>query len=313
MRTALLFSVVIFTACGGTWSNTDIVFTSALPRAADLQAVIPTSSSTQPLTGVSTRRDPLNVGDASNAYAQSKKAATDYNATLVALLGLLDQIRVTAPTTRTAHSRVWGPFDDANNRGRLLNVEISNSEEAPGRFEWKIESKAITDADSITMLEGTFTAATTAKVGTGTIAVHVQRFRDVVAVDENFKRINEITMTYATDVDPRDVEMKFALVPGNSTGVDAFSYVSREHTDGDGAIAFLYVTPGPEVTQLQVSSAWLKSGAGRADSVVLAGTYTGAMITECWNDSFAVSFYRESWVGGQTSGTETSCVNVDGI
>ena len=88
MRNALLFSVLIFTACGGSWSNRDLEFAAALPSRADLSSKIPTTSTTgQPLS----RSDGLNAGEASQAYAETKKAVTDFNGLLDFFLGVIEQ------------------------------------------------------------------------------------------------------------------------------------------------------------------------------------------------------------------------------
>ena len=75
---SLLFSVLLLAGCGGNWSNSDLAFANALPRRDDLRSKLP-SSTTQPLEGVGTRHDGLVVGDPSGAWAQTRKAATDYN------------------------------------------------------------------------------------------------------------------------------------------------------------------------------------------------------------------------------------------
>jgi hypothetical protein len=308
---ALFFSLVLvlLAACGGNWSNSDLAFANALPRRDDLKSRLPTSSTAQPLTGVATRRDGLMVGDPSNAWAQTRKAATDYNGILDSLLALVDQVRQIAPTSRTATTRTWGPFDDANNAGRQVQVIMTRIDDA--NFEWRLDSMG--GGATINILTGNFKATDTARRGQGTIVVHVKDFRDVVTVDANFKQLDEITMGYVTDVFPKRVEMLFTFKPGSTSGLSGLGYTSREQQDGSGAMRFVYTGPGPEVQELEINSAWKTTGEGKGVGVVRKGTYTGANVTECWGTSFAVAYYAESWAGGTTSGTASDCAVIEGL
>ena len=306
MRTTSFLALALLSACGGNWSNSDLVFVNALPRATDLKSEIPVSTAS-PLSGVGTREDGLDVGAPSSAYAQSKKAAADYNTNLVALLGLVDQIRMVAPTTRSLHSRTWGPFDDPNNVGRQIQVTISNTADAPNQFTWSIDSRAANELEFLHVIFGTFVANETAVRGHGEIHVPVKSFRDVVKVDDGFKQVDQLDITYATDQDPRDVRMHLELVPGNSSGFDRLDVASQQYANGAGAIRFLISTPGPAITKARIDSGWLPSGAGKSVSTVLEGTVAGSTITECWSDTFTVRAYVESWPGGEMNGSLGDC------
>lgn len=308
---ALFFSLVLVmvSACGGNWSNSDLAFANALPRRDDLKSRLPASSTTQPLEGVSTRRDGLMVGDPSNAWAQTRKAATDYNGVLDSLLGLVDQVRTIAPTSRTSNSRTWGPFDDANNTGRQVQLVMTRIDDS--NFEWRIDS--IGGGATINILSGNFKATDTARRGQGAIVVHVKDFRDVVKVDDNFKQLDEITMGYVTDTFPKRVEMLFSFKPGSTSGLSGLGYTSRVQQDGSGAMRFVYTGPGPEVQELEINSAWKTTGEGKGVGIVRKGTYTGATVTECWGTSFTVVHYAEGWPGGVTNGNANDCAVIDGL
>lgn len=307
---SLLLSVLLLAGCGGNWSNSDLAFANALPRRDDLKSRIPAGTTSQPLEGVATRRDGLMVGDPSSSWGQTRKAAADYNGVLDLLLGLVDQVRQIAPTSRTADSRTWGPYADANNPGREVQVVISRVDEV--NFEWRIESRP-TNGEFLRILTGHFKATDTARRGEGTITVHVKDFRDVVKVDDNFKQLDQIDVGYVTDLFPKRVEMLFTVKPGSTLGISALGYTSREQQDGSGAMRFLYSLPGPEVQQLEINSAWKPTGEGRALGVVLQGTYAGYNVTECWGRSFTVVHYAESWPTGITSGPASDCATIEGF
>lgn len=309
---SLLFSVGVLLAagCGGNWSNSDLAFSNALPRRDDLKSRFPVATTAQPLEGVATRRDGLMVGDPSNAWAQTRKAAGDYNGVLDLLLGLVDQVRQIAPSSRTADSRTWGPFADANNAGREVQVVIVRVDDT--HFEWRIESRP-TNGAFLQILTGNFKATDTARRGQGSIVVQVKDFRDVLKVDDNFKQLDSIDVGYVTDLFPRRVEMLFTIKAGSTLGLSALGYTSREQQDGSGAMRFLYTLPGPEVQELEIDSVWLPTGEGKGVGIVRQGTYTGANVTECWGKSFTVTYYAESWPAGVTSGLASDCVTIEGL
>lgn len=310
MRSLLIFSVAVLAGCGGNWSNADLAFANALPQRDELKSRLPTASTAQPLEGVSTRQDGLMVGDPSNAWAQTRKAATDFNGMLDQLLGVVDQVRRVAPSTRSATSRTWGPYPDGNNPGREVQVRITRVDDV--NFEWFIESRA-SGGEFLRILTGNFRASETARRGQGSIVVHVKDFRDVVRVEPTLMQLDEIQVGYVTDLFPKRVEMLFTVKPGSSVGLSSLGYTSREQQDGSGSMRFVYALPGPEVQELEITSVWKPTGEGRSLGVVRRGTYTGANVTECWGRSFTVVHYAESWVGGQRSGNEADCAVVEGF
>jgi hypothetical protein len=310
MRSLFLFSVLLLSACGGNWSNADLAFANALPRRDDLKSRLPSSSSSQPLESVGTRRDGLVVGDPSGAWAQTRKAATDYNGLLDLVLGVVDQVRAVAPTTRTTDTRTWGPFADSNNPGREVQVVISRADEV--NFAWGIESRP-TNGEFIRILTGNFVATDTARRGRGTFTVHVKGFRDVVKIADQVKELDQIDVGYVTDLFPKRVEMLFQVKPGSTLGISSLGYTARAQEDGSGAMRFVYTLPGADVSELEINAAWKPTGEGRALGVVTRGTYTGFNITECWGKSFTVVHYAESWIGGVVSGPAGDCAVIDGL
>lgn len=307
---SILFSVLLLAGCGGNWSNADLVFADALPRKEELRAKLPAGSTTQPLEGVGSRRDGLVVGEASNAWAVTRKAGADFNTLLDLVLGVVDQVRAAPPTTRTADSRTWGPFPDSNNPGREVQVVIERTDETT--FAWRIESRPSNGA-FLGILDGNFIATDTARRGRGEFVVHVKEFRDVVKVSEDMKKLDEIRVGYVTDMYPLRAEMLFTFAPGTTVPYSSVGYTARQQQDLSGAIQFVYTLPGPEVEELRLNSAWKSTGEGKATGSVTRGLYTGATITECWGKRFTVVHYAESWAGGVSSGPVTDCPVIEGL
>lgn len=304
-------ALVALAGCGGTWSNKDLEFVSALPRPEDLRAKIPlTASSTSPLEGVSTRRDGLNVGDPSNAYANAKKASGEFNTILDTLLSIIDRVRQVPPTTRTKDTRVWGPWPDSNNPGFEFQVVIKQVDDV--NFAWGIQSRPKNGA-FFDVVQGAFKASASARRGQGLMKVLVKDFRDVLKVDDNFKQLDEIDVGYITDMFPRRVEMLFTFRAGSTSGLSALGYTYREQEDTSAAMRFQLRTTSPDATVLEMNAAWLANGSGRGLGRVLEGTYAGATISECWDTAFKVTYYEETWPGGQKVGDPASCVAIPGL
>ena len=310
MRSLLILSVAVLAGCGGNWSNTDLAFANALPRRDDLRSKVPTST-TQPLEGVSTRRDGLMVGDPSNAVAATRKAASDYNKLLDYILGVVDQVRLAPPTSRSNDSRTWGPFSDSNNPGREVQVVITKVDDV--NFDWHIQSRP-NNGEFLEVLTGNFKATDTARRGQGAFVVHVKDFRDVIKVDDTVAQLDEVRVGYVTDMFPQRVEMLFTVKPGSTLGISSLGYTARRQQDGSGAMRFLYALTGnADVSEVEFNSAWKATGEGKATGVVTKGTYTGATVTECWGKNFTVVHYAESWPGGMTSGPASDCVTIEGL
>ena len=75
---------------------------------------------------------------------------------------------------------------------------------------------------------------------------------------------------------------------------------------------FALSSTDPTVLLVQTIARWNVDGAGKTVSTVVKGTYADAGVTECWDSAFTVSYYAESWPGGQTSGLPTGCPQLTG-
>jgi len=309
-RLLTITSAALLAACGGNWSTRDLEFVNALPQRADLQARLPAGSSTQPLDGVSTREDGLNVGDPSQAWAATKKASTDFNQMIETVLGILDTVRLYPPTTRSDDTRVWGPYADQKNSGYEFQVAIQQTDAT--HFAWSLKARK-TNGAFFDVIVGVFEARASARQGVGAMEIPVTNFKNELQVDANFKALDKIQVGYQTASWPHRVDMAFTFSAGNTSGLSTIGYTYRTLADTSGALAFQVRTTSADATALTTTALWNPSGAGRAQAVVTEGTYTGATVGECWDTSAKVVFYAESWAGGQVNGRASDCAAVDGL
>ncbi len=310
MRTTTLLPLFVLCACGGSWSNKDLEFVSTLPSRDALSSNLPQPKAGSPLTGVSTRHDGLNVGDPSQAYARTRKASADFNSILDFLLGVVEKVRALPPSARTADSRTWGPYSDPNNPGFRFRLTITQLDLT--HYRWAIESLPQT-GDAFPIVTGAFEATASLLEGKGAMTVHVKEFRDRLKVSPDLARLDQIAIGYVTDSDPRLSRLEFTVAPGAVSGLSSIGYTAREKSDGSGAMRFLFTTLDPNVTELEIGSVWLHSGAGVAVMTVKKGSYAGATAVECWDEGFVVTYAAESWPGGAVSGKQSDCVKVAGL
>jgi len=314
MRAQLWFIVMVAAAaCGGNWSNRDVDFANALPDRVVLKSKLPeTATSTNPLTGVETRRDGLVVGDPSSAYADTRAAQATFNKVIDDVLTLVEAIRKYPPTDRTDDSRTWGPFADEKNRGAEFRLVVTQS--ADSTFHWSFEEHPANSADYFRIVSGEFRPTDNLKRGQGTMVVHVQEFRPHLGTDDSMKYVDQIDIGYVSDSYPLTVSMLYTFTPGNPEGFSTISFVSRKAEDGSGALQFTVATPNnPKQLSTAYSASWLPSGAGRAAGVVQAGEYAGATATQCWSGAFLITYYNEGWPAGMSSGNPADCVEVPGF
>lgn len=309
MKRSLLVIALSLTACGGTWSNKDLEFTAALPTRAELASTLPTASSTsQPL------RDGLNAGEPSQAYADTKKAVTDFNGLLDFLLGVVDAVRTLPPTTRSDTARSWGPFDAKDNPGFQLRITIALvSTDPQDTYGWKLESRKI-GGEWFDVVRGGYQASEgSVRKGMGQIVMPVKDFRDVLTVDPGLKQLDSIEIGYVKTDYPHLTQMVFKYAPGNMSGLSAAGYASKRAQDGSGAMGYSIISTDVNATKLDIVSKWRADGAGLSVATIAEGNQKGATRLECWNSSFKVTFFKETWVGGKESGLQSDCISVDSL
>jgi hypothetical protein len=310
MRRLLFPALLLLSACGGTWSNADLEFAAALPSKRELTSQLPTSATTgQPLS----RHDGLNAGEPSQAYADTKKAVTDFNGLLDFFLGVLDTVRQQPPTSRADDSRTWGPFSAADVPGFQFQVTIALTGTEPrDTFGWRIQARKNGEPDFFDLVRGSFQSSPdTVRRGMGAIEVPVKDVRGRLTLDPQFQQLDQIVIGYQTASFPQTTQMGFTFAPGNTSGFSQAGYGSERREDGSGAMVFALSTTDANIRKATVRSRWLKDGAGASQLTVDEGTYRGATRVECWNAQFKVTWFKENWPGGHESGREADCPQVN--
>jgi hypothetical protein len=296
----VVLAAAALAACGGSWSNVDLQYASALPQRSVLRSKLSTAAAADAGQPSSAHA----VGDPSQAYLDAKSAQTNFNGILDFFLAVLDTVRALPPSSRTADTRTWGPYPDSNNTGYEFSVTVHQL--ATDTFAWALTAQPTSGGATLTVVDGAFTATTTAAHGHGQLAVHLADFKAQLAVDGGLEVLDLIAIEYHTDASPLTVAMTFTFQPGATSNLAAwYDYLERD--DHSGALHFVLDTSSPQTTELDTTAQWTAAGAGETVQQVKAGLYAGASITECWDAQFKLSYYLQSWTGGQLSGTPGAC------
>ncbi|MBX5483766.1 MAG: hypothetical protein IRZ16_18230 [Myxococcaceae bacterium] len=300
----LAAAIAAGSGCGGTWSNEDIVFLYALPKKEALRANVPgadQTASTQ--NGLQSRKDPLAVGDASRAYAETKLKAQELNSSLLTILEVVEYVRRQSPSQRGEDFRQWGPWADEKDRTQQIRLVIRRFLTAPVHYEWSIDVKRRTEPEDawLQAIHGSYEPTDDVRRGSGTFSLDAARVREagfMGATDDG--QLQYLEVNYQTGGDPIAVEL---LLDAKRAHLE---YEYEEHSDGSGRLSFdlsaNWIPTGSALETLWVTSAWAASGAGRADYHVYGGNTPGGAVDkatalaageECWDESFRTAYYHE--------------------
>lgn len=281
-RALFALAVVLAAGCGGNWSDEDLVFASALPWAGDLALRLP--AGTGPSVG----------------WTATRAAADDVNALVSALFGVMDEARATAPSSRGAASRAWGPFATAGTSGAQVALEVQRP--AAARFTWSMPLQR-SGSQPLELLRGETLAGETLRAGTFTAHAELGPAQALLTLGAPLDALDTVELSAAQGATPRSLDLTFTTRPGAASGLSPTGY-RLEAAEGVTTARFTFTRAGARTT---VRSAWRAMGDGRAAGTVAEGLHAGATWTECWGTTFETRYLREDWPGGATSGDPSAC------
>lgn len=154
MRRVLV--VMCLCACGGDWSGTDLLFTTALPRRAALHA---------------------------------PDGGAEWNASVDALTAMSEQARALTPLTRAETSRTWGPYVDQNDSTRELELVIDRGDDT--HFAWRVETR-VSGGEWLRVISATSDLGD----GSGVIDSPIAGYRATVSVIDAWATLDSISLRY---------------------------------------------------------------------------------------------------------------------
>jgi hypothetical protein len=271
-RLPAVVAAAALAACGnyGNGAIDDAPFYNALPRAEYLKVDVPKDAA-QPLCGlgeskIATDTRNLGIGLAVGVYV---------------ILGVIDAVRSFPPTTRTADTRLWGPFPDGQHPG--ITVQVRMVRIAPDRFTFAVEQKRDPAGAFLTTLSAELNGAV-AQRGSGTL-----HYDSANAAALGIGKVDDPTqgrldIDYDFSSDPRTIALR-TVGTLKSVSVDISSFAAS----GQTWLSLAFLDGADQVT---ASSKFVKSGAGSAKYSVKSGTFAD-VISECWDANYCRSYLKD--------------------
>jgi hypothetical protein len=225
--------------------------------------------------------------------------------TLLLLRAITDQ----EPTTLTADHATWGPYTGALDPNtwkfdvsKVGPIDYSYVLSGKPRFAADTEYHAIIagKAHVISRVVGSgdflfdFTALASLGGGkaTGGIAVHYDNTGSPRVVEVAFKDFSDGNGNYT----PNDALYKYSE---NSDKSGSFEFVTKADVDHD---------PLRVQEVVGIKSVWLSTGQGKSNAGATGGSLAGDQtLEECWNGSFARTYFTDTWNPAETEGDPASC------
>jgi hypothetical protein len=300
-RASLLSGTLSLLAGCGNYSNEDLAYMAAIPAANDLHTDVPMSA-------LSIVTPPL--------YQLTRDISGMLDGGTDQMLGLLDTLRTVSPTSRKGTKRYWGPVPDQSRPGWMWQVTIDRPNETTFTYQLGyLPSGASADqASFVEFLNGSFAPGGTIRRGTGELHAHTDLMRSQGvplrgegAKDRGFEDVSTFDVAYQTGSYPWSTHTVIVGSASASAPNATTQYDATQSSDGSHTMAFVSPTMDDPSNILSIESRWLPSGAGRSRADVTGGPNAGGNWTECWNQSFEMTFENRSWLLSST-GDVNACI-----
>jgi hypothetical protein len=282
-----LAALCLLAAGCGTWSNEDIRFLEALPTRQELRVEVPAGAAPAAAAGGGAAAlavaacGPLGSAE---TWLWAKPTSDRLNASVDWVIGLVDQVRRSPPTTRLEDGRIWGPFDADRHPGIELRIVIMRSWPAgpdgpvEHAYSFEVRRKAL-GGPFAALLSGTFVGPSALR-GRGGLVLDFDRFWAFDLADPDSPR-GEMQVSYDRQADPRTVAL--TLVQSDGFGLARFGYGFTGYADGRGRFGYAFVNGAGD--RAEVAAGFDAAGGGQADVRYYPATAGGASVgyRQCWN------------------------------
>lgn len=310
MRKLLALSLLAAVACGGSFKDQS---RDALPSKSTVAMGKPSSP------GATANAPPDQITQNSTAGTHSPffdltvAVSTTFNLGAAVMLGIVESVTLTDPTSCTATSCTWGPGSgplDYNNYKLVVT-------QAGDGYDWQLSGQDKTQPSSafVVFLSGHAVPGAQAHHGSGNFTVD---FDAAATLPGPHDATGKMQVTAYSNVGPAHLEVTY-LGAKDSQHAGQFNnivYNYSNNTTGGGDMQFA-VHNTTSNDNFSVHSRWANSGTGRAD---VKGTGGGGYVSlsECWGPApFNVVYFSSNitlnvppW-GGPVSGDVTACAYGD--
>jgi hypothetical protein len=299
MHLRVISALALLTAaagCGGTLSNDDLAFIEAVPQKDALHVNVPARSA-----------QALGVLGQADVFIAAQDIAAGVNSGLDGVLGLLDLVRGTAPSTRSELQRTWGPWPDQQHPGVEYQVVMDRELDASGnlyRFKYALNGRRA-PAGYLPVIDGYFYGAQ-ARDGSGTLNIEFDNSH-ALGINKANDPLKPMDIQYDFAGDPRTLDLNLGRNANGGFGLSSFDYGYAIYADGHGL--FDYAFPDGKGNLFTVQTTFAASAAGKALIDLVHPPFFEDKVTECWDDTLSLTFISDpASVVSQCSGVVAPCV-----
>lgn len=224
------------------------------------------------------------------------------------IIAVIDAVTSYPPTTVNDTQAVWGPGGDALDP---VNWRVTVTQTASEEFDYEIDGRPhgdTNDADFQAIVTGHGYGKSHPSYRSGTLTVYGAVLQ---ALDPSESNGGTAKITYDARTYPRTVTADITTSDGSGQWYDA----SVTHAaDGSGELVLTALAddsnpPDGKNESVDENSRWNASGAGRADVQMSGGDYgsTVVLVSQCWSDAFAQTYYTDNVSTMPTTGDAASC------
>ena len=281
-----LVAALALCACGNL-SNDDIAFAEALPRTNDLHVQIPAQSAQSTASALSAQ-SVCALGAAQQWLLGARDTGDKLNVAVDAVLGIIDAIRRTAPTSRKPDLRVWS-FPDSKHPGvqieaSLLRVAAAPAESDPAQQPWSFAIDARRGSGPWLEILYAYFIGADARRGLGEISINFDNSR-ALQINGPSDPPGTMFIHYDLSSDPRTIQIDLGAT---GLGLSQFDYFYAGYSNGSGR--FDYIFPDAQGNRFSLQTSFTAAGAGKAHIFVVPSLGLTGTLDECWDVAACLTY-----------------------
>ena len=302
-KTLSLTLAAALAACGGSGAFKDQA-REAMPSSSTLQTGSPQASHNARQHGDQTQQDST-VGAHSDWFNATVGVSAIFNGSTAWVLGIIEAVTNSEPTSCTSTSCTWGPGSGALEANNFKLVVTKDS----GDFKYALSGEPKSKAGSgfVIFISGSATPSAQPHHGAGSFTID---FDQAAKLDNPHADTGKLTVHY-TNVGPANIEVAFpgAKDDNHPTQKNNLVYTYKNDATGGGDMdVAIHNTTTDD--RFSIHSRWKGDGQGRADVSVRTTTNGSAQLSECWGIAPFNTVYFASTASaylGPNQGLESSC------
>lgn len=288
------------------------VIRGAIPRAGEVEIKLPNANAARQAElgdGLGSSQYAV-LGETAEMYQLTRGISVSLNLGAAFVLGLARTIVTFPVTSMEGETYVWGPWTDSLNPSEW---RMTVTPTASGEFDWKLEGRKKADGAAApwrATVSGLADPGLIPGRGTGSFTMDFVTAEELDPAGNSGEGVIAVTYDFAgavksiaIDAENGEETVSYSYAESVADGTGDFQFVVHGDSDDEGVL--------PEL--IEIRSRWLGTGTGRSDFRISQGDMGEIVVTgsECWDTSFARSYYSDSYPIAPTEGDVASCPFAD--